>query len=95
MAIKGSWYERDSRFIAAHHQPALLLDLALARDLDSHRLLRGSGLEHLARIRAICQPELGWLDARWHAETDRYTALWNNHYSLPPAAGAPGSTHDT
>ena len=46
MAIKGSWYERDSRFIAAHHQPALLLDLALARDLDSHRLLRGSGLFH-------------------------------------------------
>lgn len=46
MAVKGSWYERDSRFIAAHHQPALLLDLALARDLDSHRLLRGSGLFH-------------------------------------------------
>lgn len=46
MAVKGSWYERDSRFIAAHHQPALLLDLALARRLDSHRLLRGSGLFH-------------------------------------------------
>jgi AraC-like DNA-binding protein len=46
MAVKTSWYECDSRFIAAHYQPAALLDLALGRDLDSHRLLRGTGLFH-------------------------------------------------
>ncbi|MCT7358516.1 AraC family transcriptional regulator [Thalassolituus pacificus] len=40
----GRWYERDERFIAAHHQPALLLDLLLARDISSHKILRGSGL---------------------------------------------------
>ena len=44
MAIKGSWYECDSRFIPAHYQPAALIDLALSRDIDSHRLLRGTGL---------------------------------------------------
>lgn len=37
-------YECDTRFIAAHHQPALLIDLALSRGIDSHRLLRGTGV---------------------------------------------------
>ena len=37
------WYEWDSRFIAAHHQPAVLLDLALSRGIDSHALLRAAG----------------------------------------------------
>lgn len=37
-------YDCDTRFIAAHHQPAVLIDLALSRGIDSHQLLRGSGL---------------------------------------------------
>lgn len=44
MTHRGNGYECDSRFIAAHHQPATLIDLALSRDIDSHRLLRGTGL---------------------------------------------------
>ncbi|GGD03160.1 AraC family transcriptional regulator [Halopseudomonas salina] len=43
-ARQRNWYERDARFIPAHHQPASLLDLALGRGIDSHRLLRGTGL---------------------------------------------------
>ena len=46
MASKPDWYERDSRFIAAHQQPACLIDLCLSRGIDSHRLLRGTGLFH-------------------------------------------------
>ncbi|WP_411388107.1 AraC family transcriptional regulator ligand-binding domain-containing protein [Pseudomonas sp. MPB23] len=46
MAVKTSWYESDSRFIPGHYQPATLIDLALSRDIDSHRLLRGTGLFH-------------------------------------------------
>jgi AraC-like DNA-binding protein len=46
MAIKTRWYESDSRFIPGHYQPATLIDLALSRDIDSHRLLRGTGLFH-------------------------------------------------
>jgi len=46
MAVKTSWYEADSRFIPGHYQPATLIDLALYRDIDSHRLLRGTGLFH-------------------------------------------------
>ena len=37
-------YDCDTRFIPAHHQPAVLIDLALSRGIDSHQLLRGSGL---------------------------------------------------
>ena len=45
--------------------------------------LRGGGTEHLVRIRAICQIELGWNDARWEASQAAYLALWKSHYSLP------------
>lgn len=44
MSLDSRWYEADSRFIAGHYQPATLIDLALSRDIDSHRLLRGTGL---------------------------------------------------
>lgn len=46
MTLKTTWYESDSRFIPGHYQPATLIDLALSRDIDSHRLLRGTGLFH-------------------------------------------------
>ncbi|ROL81675.1 AraC family transcriptional regulator [Pseudomonas chlororaphis] len=46
MTLKTRWYENDSRFIPGHYQPASLIDLALSRDIDSHRLLRGTGLFH-------------------------------------------------
>ncbi|MDP9525869.1 AraC family transcriptional regulator [Pseudomonas protegens] len=46
MTVKTHWYEADTRFIPGHYQPASLIDLALSRDIDSHRLLRGTGLFH-------------------------------------------------
>lgn len=46
MTVTPLWYECDSRFIAAHYQPAALIDLALSQGVDSHRLLRGTGLFH-------------------------------------------------
>lgn len=52
-------YECDTRFIAAHHQPAVLIDLALSRGIDSHQLLRGSGLfyEDVTSGRARISPQ--------------------------------------
>ncbi|WP_252275601.1 AraC family transcriptional regulator [Pseudomonas subflava] len=44
MALHCPWYENDSRCIAAHQQPASLIELCLSRGIDSHRLLRGTGL---------------------------------------------------
>jgi len=45
--------------------------------------LRGGGAGLAERLRAVCQPELGWPDRRWEAEWAAYLALWNAHYSLP------------
>ncbi|MDM5178695.1 glycerol-3-phosphate dehydrogenase/oxidase [Massilia sp. DJPM01] len=45
--------------------------------------LRGGGARHMARIRAICQGELEWDDARWNANEAAYLALWQAHYGLP------------
>jgi len=39
-----AWLDSDTRFIAARGQPACLIDLALSRGIDSHRLLKGTGL---------------------------------------------------
>ncbi|WBE26155.1 AraC family transcriptional regulator [Denitrificimonas caeni] len=46
LAGNGSWLECDTRFIPAHYQPASLIDLALGRGVNAHRLLQGTGLFH-------------------------------------------------
>ncbi|WP_339515181.1 AraC family transcriptional regulator [Pseudomonas sp. RL_15y_Pfl2_60] len=66
MTLKASWYENDSRFIPGHWQPAVLVDLALSRGIDSHRLLRGTGLFHedlqAGRVRLCAQQFLQLID---------------------------------
>jgi glycerol-3-phosphate dehydrogenase len=59
-----------------------LEDLLLRRSRIGIQL-RGGGVAVLPRIRAICQPELGWSDQHWEAEQAAYLALWDTHYSLP------------
>ena len=59
-----------------------LEDLLLRRSRIGIQL-RGGGIGIMPRVRAICQPELGWSDQRWEAEQAAYLALWNTHYSLP------------
>ncbi len=44
MTLSSPYYECDTRFIASHHQAAVLVDFAQSRDIDLHRLLRGTGL---------------------------------------------------
>ena len=61
------------------------LDDLLLRRLRIGLQLRGGGAAILPRVRAICQPELGWSDARWEAEQAAYLALWRGHYSVPQA----------
>jgi glycerol-3-phosphate dehydrogenase len=68
---------------AARAEAALHLDDLLLRRVRIGLLLRGGGQEHLARIRAICQPELTWPDARWEEEAAAYSQCWKTHYSLP------------
>ena len=71
---------------AARAEAVEHLDDLLLRRTRIGLLLRGGGAEHMERIRAICQAELGWNDARWEREEAAYLVLWARHYSLPPAA---------
>lgn len=44
--LRSGWLECDTVFIPAHYQPASLIDLALGRGVNAHRLLQGTGLFH-------------------------------------------------
>ncbi|MYN08710.1 glycerol-3-phosphate dehydrogenase/oxidase [Pseudoduganella aquatica] len=68
---------------AARHESVQRLEDLLLRRLRIGLQLRAGGAAILPRARAICQPELGWDDARWDAEQAAYLALLNTHYSLP------------
>jgi glycerol-3-phosphate dehydrogenase len=68
---------------AARHEAVMHLEDLLLRRTRLGLQLREGGAPVLPRIRAICQPELGWSDARWEAEQAAYLALWKLNYSLP------------
>ncbi|SHG58334.1 glycerol-3-phosphate dehydrogenase/oxidase [Massilia sp. CF038] len=68
---------------AARAEAVLHLEDLLLRRTRLGLQLRGGGTGHMARIRAICQDELGWDDAHWTASEAAYLALWKSHYSLP------------
>jgi len=70
------------RWAARHEDVCRLEDLLLRRTRIGIQL-RGGGVGVLPRIRAICQPELGWSDEQWAAEQEAYLALWATHYNLP------------
>jgi glycerol-3-phosphate dehydrogenase len=70
----------ELRWAARAESVHRLEDLLLRRTRLGIQLQAG-GAAHLPRIRAICQPELGWSDARWDAEQRDYLALWRSHYS--------------
>jgi glycerol-3-phosphate dehydrogenase len=72
----------ELRWAARTEQVAHLDDLLLRRTRLGSLLANGA-LDELARIRQICQPELGWEDARWQREEENYRNLWQRAYSLP------------
>ncbi len=74
---------------AARAEAVVHLDDLLLRRVRLGLLLPHGGQALLPRIRAICQPELGWDDATWQAEESAYLALWQRHYSLPEPAAVP------
>ena len=68
---------------AARAERVVHLEDLLLRRTRLGLLAEQGGLGHLARIREVCGPELGWDDARWASETAAYEALWRSDYSLP------------
>jgi len=77
---------------AARAEAVMHLEDLLLRRTRIGLLLRRGGAEHLPRVRAICQAELGWDNTRWQAEQAAYLDLWRRHYSPPPRATMP-DTH--
>ncbi|MEO9333726.1 glycerol-3-phosphate dehydrogenase/oxidase [Ectopseudomonas guguanensis] len=69
--------------LAAEGELVLHLDDLLLRRTRLGLLLAEGGCAELPRIRALCQPRLGWSDARWQQEETDYLALWRRCYSLP------------
>lgn len=74
---------------AARAERVVHLDDLLLRRVRLGLLLPQGGAALLARIRTICQEELGWDDARWEAEESNYRALWRRCYSLPERSAIP------
>jgi len=74
---------------AARAEGVVHLDDLLLRRVRLGLLLPAGGQALLPRVRAICQPELGWDDARWEAEAQAYLTLWRRHYSLPERSAIP------
>jgi hypothetical protein len=65
------------------------LDDLLLRRVRLGLLLPPGGKAHLSRIRATRQGELGWDDARWEREEERYLALVRTYSGLPDPAAIP------
>jgi glycerol-3-phosphate dehydrogenase len=68
---------------AARAEAVQHLDDLLLRRARLGLQLREGGAALLPRIRALCQPELGWTDARWEREEADYLALWRSHHGVP------------
>jgi len=69
--------------LAARFEAVLHLDDLLLRRTRLGILLPRGGLDHLARIRADCEPYLNWDAAQWETEVQRYRALIAAHYQAP------------
>ncbi len=69
--------------LACENELVLQLDDLLLRRTRIGLLLADGAAAELPRIRALCQPRLGWSDARWEQQQQRYLALWRQCYSLP------------
>jgi glycerol-3-phosphate dehydrogenase len=68
---------------AAENEAVEHLDDLLLRRVRLGLLLPNGGLDKIARVRSLVQEPLGWSDADWEAELNRYQALWQENYYLP------------
>lgn len=69
---------------AARAEAVQHLDDLLLRRVRLGLLLPEGAARLLPRVRAICQAELGWDDARWEREETAYRALWRERYAPQP-----------
>lgn len=75
----------EIRWALRHEQVEHLDDLLLRRTRIGILVEKG-GEQFLSAIKPLCASELGWDDARWSLEVERYRDIWQRHYSLPAEA---------
>jgi len=68
---------------ASRAEAVMHLEDLLLRRTRLGVLLPQGGAAFFARIRLICQKELGWDDDRWQHETLAYKNLWQQYHSVP------------
>ena len=74
----------EVRFAARHEQVIHLDDLLLRRTRLGLILPHGAMTPLIsARLKQICQQELGWDEQKWQQVVERYTDLWQRYYHLP------------
>lgn len=71
--------------VAAEFEAVIHIDDLLLRRTRLGLLLPRGALDHLPRIRSLCEPHLRWSESQWQTEIARYRALIAAHYSLPTA----------
>ena len=72
---------------ATHYEQVIHLDDLLLRRTRLGLILPQGAMTPLisARLKQICQQELGWDEQKWQQEVERYTDLWQRYYHLPAA----------
>ncbi|PKG35070.1 glycerol-3-phosphate dehydrogenase/oxidase [Psychrobacter sp. Sarcosine-3u-12] len=76
----------EIRFAARFEQVIHLDDLLLRRTRVGLILPHGAMTPLIsARLKQICQQELGWDEQKWQQEVARYSELWQRYYHLPAA----------
>ena len=76
----------EIRFAARYEQVIHLDDLLLRRTRLGLIIPHGAMTPLIsARLKPICQEELGWDEQRWQQEAERYQQLWQRYYHLPAA----------
>lgn len=73
---------------ACQYEQVCYLDDLLLRRTRIGLLLPSGGVQFQAEIRAICTEYLGWDDAIWTQQWQRYQQIIRTHYGLPQSAVA-------
>ena len=81
--IPETWFLWAELRHAARVERVVHLEDLLLRRVRAGLILTEGGVEHLPRVRAICQAELGWSDAKWVKEEDAYLAAWSRQHAPP------------
>ena len=81
--VPGSIVRWSELALAARDEAVVTLSDLLLRRARLGILLPNAGLDHIAEIKRIAQPGLGWDDAKWDREVAAYKTTWKKAYSTP------------